>query len=48
MLTIRLLWLATLIIVARDAYLNRALTPAPQAAAAVEPSFKETAIERSA
>jgi len=42
-LTSRLLWLATLIIGARDAYLNRALSPAPQDAAFAEPSFKETA-----
>jgi len=45
MLRLRLLWLASLIIVGRDAYLNRAVTPAPQAGAVGEASFKETVIE---
>jgi hypothetical protein len=43
-LTGRLIWLATLIIGARDVYLNRAQSPAPQGSAVAEPSFKETAV----
>jgi len=42
-LTGRLLWLATLIIGARDVYLNRDQSPSPQGVAVAEPSFKETA-----
>ena len=35
--------MVTLIIGARDAYLGRAQSPAPQGAGVAEPSFKETA-----
>ena len=44
-LTTRLLWLATLVIGAREAYLNRAQPPATQGGAVGEASFKETVIE---
>lgn len=44
MLTIRLLWLATLILVAREAYLNRATTPAPQLAAVNKESSSDAGV----